>query len=342
MLLRYLTKKQKKNQTIREEAASMKLASKCKLLSMVPPDIIGKLKTSDEFKAYMIQIVKSSKYTSVKSACKSIGFSTNTYYKNKDKELGDCRTKFPLLIVLDYLLDNRHIDRDSLALKMISAGIPITTKETGNLRRQALSYIKHHKLRKNPSVYQFLNLDDAWAMDFMYFYNKEGKVKYHLKIIDDRSRLDVGNAILDRATTDAAFEVLEQSIKRTGRKPSAVKTDRGTQFKVRFSNFLKEKGISHLKSYPNMPQFNAKIERRFKDVRLFNLVNPQMDLETLVITESNIHNFVRPHESLSGLTPSDVYWKRKGPPFEKPDSKIESITKWHPSANVDLEVAIST
>ncbi|MDP4181126.1 MAG: transposase family protein, partial [Bacillota bacterium] len=147
-----------------------------------------------------------------------------------------------MLIALDYLIDHKSLDKDSILMKMISARMAITTKEAGNLRWQALSYIKRHKLRKNPAIYQFLNSDDAWAMDFMYFYNDEGKVKYLLKIIDDRSRLDVGNAILDRATTAAAIEALEQAIKNTGRKPSAVKTDRGSQFKIKFSNCLKEKG----------------------------------------------------------------------------------------------------
>ncbi|HEX3028175.1 MAG TPA: hypothetical protein VHT34_02465, partial [Clostridia bacterium] len=134
--------------------------------------------------------------------CKSIGFSANTYYKYRSRELADARIRFPALVALDFFIDNKHMDKDSLALKMVCVGIPITGKEAGNLRWQALSYIKRHGLFKNPAVYEFLNADDAWCMDFMQFYDDEDRVKYHLKIIDDRSRMDVANAVLERATTE--------------------------------------------------------------------------------------------------------------------------------------------
>jgi|GEM_PF-6802159 len=82
------------------------------------------------------------------------------------------------------------------------------------------------------------------------------------------------------------------------RKPFAIKTDRGTQFKVTFTDVLKDLGIKHLKSYPNFPQFNAKIERRFKDLTLFEINNPNMTLEKMIILESNLHNYVKSHKSL--------------------------------------------
>lgn len=331
---------QKKNKIV-DESHSIQLGAKFRLLSIVPADIIGKLEGSDEYKAYCIESVKSRESISVKDACKSIGMSSTTFYKHKESSVGDARIRFPALAALDFLLDHKHVDKDSLARKMLTAGIPVSRKEAGSLRWFVLSYIKKNRLREIPAVCQFLNTDDAWAMDFMYTYNDEGKVKYHLKIIDDRSRMDVGNAILDNATTKAALEVLEQAIKNTGRKPKSIKTDRGTQFKLTFSNHLKVRGITHLKSFPQFPTFNAKIERRFKDVRLFSLANPDMDIESVIITEANLHNFVRPHESLGGHTPCVVYWQGADPPFEHPNTKIEYATKWHPSVNTNLKVRIT-
>lgn len=324
-----------------EEAPSIKLEATLRLLSMIPADILKKLKASDEYKSYCIKTIKSRCHASFKEACKSVGISSKSFHKNKDRIQRDARVCFPSLAALDFLLDHQGMDKDSLTLKMLTAGIPTTRKEAGSLYTQALSYIKKNRLRKIPAAYQFLNADDAWCMDFMSFYNDTGETRYHLKIIDDRSRMDIGNTVLEKATTSSALEFLEQAIKNTGRKPLAVKTDRGVQFKLTFSNYLKEQGIIHLKSYPDFPKFNAKIERRFKDIRLFSLANPGMDLETLIITESNIHNYIKPHKSLGGLTPCAVYWRGADPPFEHSNAKLESIQNWHPKVESDLQVIIS-
>jgi|GEM_PF-4716897 len=66
-----------------------------------------------------------------------------------------------------------------------------------------------------------------------------------------------------------------------------------------------------------------------------------MTLEKMIILESNLHNYVKSHKSLDGLTPSDVYWKGLDPPFNQSNFTTEKITKWFPKVETDLEVYIT-
>lgn len=124
-----------------------------------------------------------------------------------------------------------------------------------------------------------------------------------------------------------------------GRKPLSFKTDRGTQFKKTFASGLKELGISHIKSYPEYPKFNAKIERRFLDFKLFLLNHQGEDAKTLTVQESNIHNYISSHKSLGGLTPCEVYWGGKSPPDNSP-YKIESVKDYFPNFDKDIYIKL--
>jgi len=217
------------------EGNSLEAASKAKLLSMTPSDILNSLKASDEYKSYYVEAINSKDSISINDACKSIGISEKAYYKNKDASLGDARLKYPALTALDILLDNNGIDKDSLMLKMLSASIPVTRSDAGNFRWQAQIYIRKHKLKDIPKVYQFAETDNCWSMDFKNFYDENDNVTYLLKIIDERSRMDIANIVTSNATTKTALELINKALESTGRKPFAIKTDRGTQFKISVS-----------------------------------------------------------------------------------------------------------
>jgi len=115
--------------------------------------------------------------------------------------------------------------------------------------------------------------------------------------------------------------------------------DHNLKFKKTFTNTLKELGISHIKSYPEYPKFNSKIERRFLDFRLFLLNHQGEDAKTLIIQESNIHNYIPPHKSLGGLTPCEVYWGGKSPPDNSP-YKTLSVKDYFPNFDKDIYIKL--
>ncbi|MGI9860416.1 integrase core domain-containing protein, partial [Moorella naiadis] len=112
-------------------------------------------------------------------------------------------------------------------------------------------------------------------------------------------------------TTALAIATLAIAIQQYG-KPVALKTDRGTQFKDQFAAYLKQQGIYHLKSIPYYPRCNAKIERVFRDVEdhvasRITGTTTLVELLSMLVEEAYQHNHVRPHQSLGGLTPAEVY-----------------------------------
>lgn len=283
------------------------------------------------------------KFVTLKDALKCVGLSSNTYYRMKkqdsyfESELKTLET-FKLLFVVDILLDHPFQSALNICLEFSQLGIKLSRNDARSLRREAAKYIKRHNLRKNPALYSYLNDDDAWCADFSEFYI-DGEKNYLFKIIDDKSRYDIATAVVKRATTAVVLEVINDAIKRWCRKPLSIKTNRGTQFKITFTNAMKELGISHIKSYPEYPQFNGKIERQFKDFNLFLLNHQGEDAITLVTQESNIHNYISQHKSLGGLTPCEVYWMGKSPPDNSPYI-IKSVKDYFPNFDKDIYIKL--
>jgi len=188
----------------------------------------------------------------------------------------------------------------------------IPAKEATALRRQAKEYADRHGLfeKQKPKRYEFIQPNDCWCLDFKEIATPCGKY-YLCQVIDDRSRFTLNWRLARSATTSLAVATLEAAIQQYG-KPVAVKTDRGTQFKDQFAAYLQQQGIYHLKSIPYYPRCNAKIERVFRDVEahIVNRITSTTTLSQLIgmlAEEAYQHNHVRPHQSLGGLTPAEVY-----------------------------------
>jgi transposase InsO family protein len=188
----------------------------------------------------------------------------------------------------------------------------IPAKKATALRRQAKEYADQHGLweKQKPKRYEFIQLNDCWCLDFKEIVTPYGKY-YLCQVIDDRSRFTLSWRLARAATTALAVATLAAAIRQYG-KPVAVKTDRGTQFKDQFAAYLQQQGIHHLKSIPYYPRCNAKIERVFRDVEdhVVSCITGSTtlgELLSMLLEETYQHNHVRPHQSLGGLTPAEVY-----------------------------------
>jgi len=211
------------------------------------------------------------------------------------------------------MLDNPHYGVDKISEELYLNDIRgLSEKEIKILRNESICYIKKHNIRKRPLRYEFEDVNIAWAMDFKYIKILD-KTYYLFKIIDDRSRLDICSSLVERATTRAALNLVENAIKITGTKPILIKTDRGSQFRIMYRKRLEKLSISHLKSIPYYPRCNAKIERIFLDVEQNVCKNlPENityeEVRKLLENETIRHN-ESPHMSLNAKSPNAFYQK---------------------------------
>ena len=129
---------------------------------------------------------------------------------------------------------------------------------------------------------------------------------YTLSVIDDCSRYSLVIVKLNRVTTDVVTHILDKLIKKHG-KPKQILTDNGSAYgrkseHSRFDRWCRRRGIQHIRTKVHSPTTNGKVERLFKtmDEELEFCNN---DFERFRMR----YNHFRPHSSLKGKKPADIY-----------------------------------
>jgi len=157
--------------------------------------------------------------------------------------------------------------------------------------------------------YEFINPNDAWALDFLEF--KWGvHTLYILVVLDDCSRFVLNWTITSHPTAELVKELLSETFAIYGL-PNVVKTDNGPQFRKELAEFLKVAEIEHYPSPFRTPTFNGKVERLNLDLRDVTETAGQAstveECITIIGRALYEHNFIRPHQSLDGITPYQRY-----------------------------------
>lgn len=129
---------------------------------------------------------------------------------------------------------------------------------------------------------------------------------YTLSIIDDCSRYSLTLVKLNKVTTDVVTHILDDLIKEHG-KPKQILTDNGGAYCLnnkhsRFDRWCRRRGIEDIRTKVQNPTTNGKVER------LFNTMDDELefcnyDLELFRMR----YNHFRPHSSLKGRKPVDIY-----------------------------------
>jgi|SRR3989338_4384204 len=130
---------------------------------------------------------------------------------------------------------------------------------------------------------------------------------YTLSVIDDCSRYSLALVTLKCVTTDIVRHILGDLINKHG-KPREILTDNGSAYgstssHSRFDRWCNRRGIHHIRTKVHSPQTSGKVERLFKtmDEEMKFCKN---DLERFRLR----YNHFRPHSSLSGKKPAEVYF----------------------------------
>ncbi len=161
-------------------------------------------------------------------------------------------------------------------------------------RKKRLKYIRWQ--RKHPN--------SLWQMDVS---DQKVKDKYCFAVVDDCSRYCVGLIDLNRVTTKVVTKILDDLIQFHG-KPREILTDNGNVFGLRskhskFDRWCRRRGIKHIRTAVHSPTTTGKIERFFQ-----TLANE------LKFCKCHNHfrmryNHFRPHTSLEGRSPAEVYFR---------------------------------
>ncbi len=166
------------------------------------------------------------------------------------------------------------------------------TKPNPN-RRKRIKYIR----------WQRDHINSLWQMDVS---DQKIKEKYCFAVIDDCSRFNVGIKDLNSVTTNIVTHILDELILIHG-KPREILTDNGSVFGLRskhskFDIWCRRRGIKHIRTAIHSPTTTGKIERFFQT--LGRELEFCRDLEDFRMR----YNHFRPHTSLNGKAPADVYF----------------------------------
>ena len=154
------------------------------------------------------------------------------------------------------------------------------------------------------------NRNDVWHMDMMSL--KVLCFHYTVVAILDGAtrRLLCLHVYRKRPNTQQLLRQVNKSATQYGT-PRHLITDHGGEFQNQFKDGLNELGIKLIRGPVRMPNFNGKIERFFKSLRIWQrsvwLLPMQRDLQCRLDQFRLWFNTIRAHQALGGLTPDEAW-----------------------------------
>jgi len=156
------------------------------------------------------------------------------------------------------------------------------------------------------------NVSDTWRADELYIKIK-GDMKYLFAIMDDETRFWIAQEIADSKYSHDARTLFRAGVKVAGKKPMTLITDGlpsyHDAYKKEFWTMKKETRTEHIRHITirgdrnnnKMERMNGEIRDREKTMRGLK------KKDTPILMGYQIfHNYIRPHESLDGKTPSEA------------------------------------
>lgn len=165
--------------------------------------------------------------------------------------------------------------------------------ESTKRKRKRIKYIRFQRDHPN----------SLWQIDHS---DQKIEGKYVISVIDDCSRKSLAFVAVNSVTTDIVIKLIDDLIKIYG-KPREILTDNGSAYgsKSKHSKFdrkLRLRGIRHIRGAVHCPTTQGKVERLFQTFkREFKFCDGDVELWRMR------YNHFRPHTSLEGKTPDEVY-----------------------------------
>src|SRR6201993_968279 len=156
--------------------------------------------------------------------------------------------------------------------------------------------------------------NQLWQTDFTYLKIIGWGWYYLSTILDDYSRYIIAWKLCTTMRADDVTATLELALVASGcgsakvvHKPRLLSDNGSSYISSDLAEWLKDRGIAHVRGAPCHPQTQGKIERWHQTLKNYSLPG---DLEAQIACFVEHYNHRRYHESLQNLTPADVYFGR--------------------------------
>ena len=221
---------------------------------------------------------------------------------------------------LDYPFAGARMLRDMLVRQGFAG---IGRRHIGRLMKcmgiEAL-YRKPNTSKRHPQhcIYPYLlrGLDierpnQVWAMDITYLPMKRGFL-YLVAVLDWATRKVLAHRLSNTMHTDFCTEALNEAITKYG-KPEIMNTDQGSQFtSMEFTQTLKDHDIQISMDGKGCWRDNVFIERFWRTIKYEEVY--MRAYETTSQARGHLNRYIdfynrqRPHSSLGGLSPDNIYF----------------------------------
>jgi len=180
---------------------------------------------------------------------------------------------------------------------------------------------------KGQGFTQPLRPHQHWHIDVSYL-NIAGTFYYLCSILDGYSRAIVHWEVRESMKeTDIEIIVQRALEKHPGVKARLI-SDRGPQFIARdFKSFIRELGLTHVRTSPYYPQSNGKFERYHRTIKA-DCIRPQTplgleDARRIIAQWVEYYNRVRLHSAIGYIAPADKLAGKETAIFAARDNKLE-------------------
>ena len=225
-------------------------------------------------------------------------------------------------------IDELHLEHPFAGARMLRdmlrrGGHEIGRKHVATLmKRMGIEALYRKPATSKPhpahSVYPYLLRDlridrpnQVWALDITYIPMARGFV-YLTAVLDWASRKVLAHRVSITMHSDFCVEALQEAMIRYGR-PEIVNTDQGSQFTGEaFTRVLKDAGIAISMDGKGAWRDNVFVERLWRSVKYEEVYLKAYDsvsqARQSIARYFAFYNAQRPHSSLDGTTPDEVYF----------------------------------
>jgi putative transposase len=226
--------------------------------------------------------------------------------------------------IVDLALDEPELSPRELAVRFTD------TKKHFVSEASVYRILKAHDLITSPAFIVIKAADEfrdktvrpneLWQTDFTYLKVIGWGYFYLSTILDDYSRYIIAWKLCANMKAGDVTDTLELALEASGcdsatvrHKPRLLSDNGSSYISHDLANWLGDQGMDHVRGAPNHPQTQGKIERWHQTLKnrvlLENYYLPGA-LEQAVNAFVEHYNHCRYHESLSNVTPADVYFGR--------------------------------
>jgi len=167
-----------------------------------------------------------------------------------------------------------------------------------------------------------------WHSDIAYV-NVGGTFYYLISVLDGYSRYLVHWELRESMCESDVEIVLQRARERFPEARPRLISDNGSAFIARdFKSFIREAGMTHVRSSPYYPQSNGKLERFHRTIKAdaIRRYEPSDPAQARRVVERFVehYNDVRLHSAIGYVTPSDMLAGREREIWQARDRKLEA------------------